>query len=231
FGVLSDGRLGRDALHEAAGTGLWIGRPVEVPGSHPVELEIGPDFGSALVEWPVDHVAKVLTFYHPDDDPASRREEETLLTRLFAACRANGLELLVELIPSRSGPVADETTAAIMARMYDIGIRPDWWKLEPMHSDDAWAACCDTIRKQDPWCRGIVVLGLDAPEDMLAQSFAKAARHPLVKGFAIGRTIFAEAARQWLTGAIDDTTAVDKMVGNYQRLCTLWDKARGEEDA
>ena len=47
YGVLCDSRLGRDALFQAAGTGLWIGRPVEWPGSRPLTLEpeLGPDFG------------------------------------------------------------------------------------------------------------------------------------------------------------------------------------------
>ncbi|MFC4480337.1 2-deoxy-5-keto-D-gluconate 6-phosphate aldolase domain-containing protein, partial [Flavobacterium chungangensis] len=35
YGILCDARLGREALHAAAGTGLWIGRPVERPGSRP----------------------------------------------------------------------------------------------------------------------------------------------------------------------------------------------------
>ncbi len=35
YGLLCDGRLGRDALYAAAGTGLWIGRPVEDPGHPP----------------------------------------------------------------------------------------------------------------------------------------------------------------------------------------------------
>jgi 5-dehydro-2-deoxygluconokinase len=39
FGVLCDNRLGKSALHQAAGQGLWIGRPVEWPGSRPLTLE------------------------------------------------------------------------------------------------------------------------------------------------------------------------------------------------
>ena len=39
YGILCDGRLGRDALYAAAGTGLWIGRPVEYPGTRPLRLE------------------------------------------------------------------------------------------------------------------------------------------------------------------------------------------------
>ena len=53
YGILCDPRLGRDALYAAAGSGLWIGRPVELPGSRPLQLEIGPDIGSKLAEGPV----------------------------------------------------------------------------------------------------------------------------------------------------------------------------------
>jgi 5-dehydro-2-deoxygluconokinase len=64
YGLLCDGRLGRDALYQTAGTGLWVGRPVEWPGSRPLQLEpeIGADFGG-LNEWPLQHVVKVLCFY------------------------------------------------------------------------------------------------------------------------------------------------------------------------
>ncbi|MCB2138115.1 MAG: DUF2090 domain-containing protein, partial [Rhodobacteraceae bacterium] len=76
-GILCDGRLGRSALYRAAGTGLWIGRPVEWPGSRPLVLEpeIGPDYGG-LSEWPLGHVVKALCFCHPDDDPAMQAEQE-----------------------------------------------------------------------------------------------------------------------------------------------------------
>ena len=59
------------------------------------------------------------------------------------------------------------TTAAVIERFYAIGVFPDWWKLEPMASDAAWQNACAAIEAHDPHCRGIVVLGLDAPfEDL-----------------------------------------------------------------
>ena len=64
------------------------------------------------------------------------------------------------------------------------------------------------IKGHDPHVRGIVVLGLDAPEAELMACFEEAARHDLVKGFAVGRTIYSEAARAWLAGTIDDMGAV-----------------------
>jgi 5-dehydro-2-deoxygluconokinase len=73
-----------------------------------------------------------------------------------------------------------------------------------------------------------VVLGLEAPEAELAASFALAAREPLVKGFAVGRTIFAGAARGWLAGRLSDAEARAEMVAVYRGLCQAWDSARGE---
>ncbi len=228
-GILCDSRLGRQALYSAAGTGLWIARPVEWPGSRPLTLEpeIGPDYGG-LSEWPLDHVVKVLCFYHPGDTAEMKAGQEAVVTRLFHAARRNRLELLLEIIPSKVGPVTDSTSAEVIRRFYDIGVFPDWWKLEPFATDAAWTNACAAITQNDPYTRGVVVLGLDAAESALAASLALAARHDLVKGFAVGRTIFADAARAWLGGQITDAVAVTMMAERYQRLCSIWDGARGQ---
>lgn len=227
YGILCDERLGRDALYRAAGTGLWIGRPVERPGSRPLRLEpeIGPDFGG-LVEWPRSHVVKVLCFCHPDDDAAMWADQEDTVRCLFHAARRNRLEFLLEVIPSKVGAVAENTTAEIIRRLYGVGVYPDWWKLEPMTSDAAWTETCAAITENDPHTRGIVVLGLAAEEDALKASFETAARHSLVKGFAVGRTIFAEAAKGYMAGTLSAEDAVARMAENYARLAEYWDTAR-----
>ena len=227
YGILCDGRLGRDALYRAAGSGLWIGRPTEWPGSRPLKLE--PDLGAdcgGLVEWPVEHVVKLLCFYHPDDTAEMKAEQEATVQRLFTAARRNRLEFLLEIIPSKAGPVDDETTARVIQRFYDIGVYPDWWKLEPMKTRAAWANACEAITRNDPYTRGIVVLGLDAPAEELESSLAIAAGFDLVKGFAVGRTIFGEAARKWLNGKITDQEAIAEMVARYKNLCDVWDRVR-----
>ena len=227
YGLLCDSRLGRSALHRASGNGLWIGRPVEWPGSRPLTLEpeIGADFGG-LSEWALEDVVKVLCFCHPDDAMEMRAKQEDVVQRLFQACRRNRLEMLLEVIPSKVGPVDDHTTARLINRFYDIGIYPDWWKLEPMQTDAAWTSTCHAIAKRDNHVQGIVVLGLGQSEAELASSFKLAARHPLVKGFAVGRTIHGDVSRDWMAGRIDDATAVATMAANFRRLCTYWDDAR-----
>jgi 5-dehydro-2-deoxygluconokinase len=125
-----------------------------------------------------------------------------------------------------AGPVDDGTTAAIIQRFYDLGVLPDWWKLEPMQSAHAWAETCAAITRNDVDTRGIVVLGLGESEERLADSFAMAARFPLVKGFAVGRTIFQTAARRYFAGTLSAEQAVADMAANFDRLCKIWDKAR-----
>ena len=226
YGILCDGRLGQDALFEAAGSDLWIGRPVELPGSRPIQLEIGEDYGSALAEWPKEHVVKLLVFCHPDDEAEMQTAQEQTVLRLAKAARANHLEFLLEIIPSKVGPVGDDTVATLINRFYALGIFPDWWKLEPMLNEAAWTKTCAAVSAHDPYCRGIVILGLDAPFEMLAASFKVAAQFPLVKGFAVGRSVFSYAAKYWLSGAISDGEAIQNMAEKYATLCDAWDKAR-----
>jgi len=227
YGILCDDRLGRDALHAAADTNLWIGRPVELPGSRPLETEpeLGPDLGG-LAEWPVGHVVKVLCHCHPDDPADLWAAQEETVRRLFYMSRRNRLEFLLEVVASKTGPVADDTTARIIERFYGCGIHPDWWKLEPARTEAAWAATTDAIERHDRNTRGILVLGLAADEASLAQSFAVAARFALVKGFAVGRTIFADAAARHIAGTADADAVVAEMAGKFARLCGIWDEAR-----
>ena len=227
YGILCDGRLGRDALHRAAGSGLWIGRPTEWPGSRPLELEpeLGPDCGG-LVEWPVENVVKLLCFYHPDDSDDVKAQQEATVKRLFTAARRNRLEFLLEIIPSKVAPVDDMSTAKVIERFYEIGVYPDWWKLEPLKTTEAWRNACEAITRNDPHTRGIVVLGLDAPAEELEASLKVAADFDLVKGFAIGRTILGDVARQWLANKISDAEAIAEMAKRYRGFCDLWDRLR-----
>ena len=165
YGILCDHRIGKSALYAASGSGLWIGRPAEWPGSRPLVLEpeLGADFGG-LGQWARENVVKVLCFCHPDDDAATRAGQEATVKRLFEAARRQRLEFLLEVIPSKVGPVDDTTTATLIAQFYAIGVYPDWWKLEPMKTQAGWQNAIAAIEAHDRHTRGIVVLGLDAPE-------------------------------------------------------------------
>ena len=226
FGVLLDGRFGMRGLEAAADHPYWIGRPIELPGSCPLEFEASADVATELATWPPNHVVKCLAFYHPDDAVDLRERQERQLLRLQDACLKTGHELLVEIIASKNGPIDDQTISRAIQRLYDLGMKPDWWKLEPNDSHGAWAATERTILANDPLCRGVVLLGLSTPEAELIATFRAAAAAPIVKGFAVGRTIFADAARDWLAGRVDDEAAIADLSRRFSVLVEAWRAAK-----
>ncbi|WP_376702333.1 5-dehydro-2-deoxygluconokinase [Mesorhizobium sp. ISC25] len=232
YGMLLDEKYGREAMFEFAHHSFaWLGRPVELPGSRPLRFEFSQDIGSQLTEWPVDHCIKCLCFYHPDDPAELKAEQQQKLRALFEAARKVGRELLVEIIAGKHGKLDDMTIPRALEELYALGIKPDWWKLEPQASAGAWAKIEAVIVKHDPWCRGIVLLGLEAPQDELEAAFAATAKAPIVKGFAVGRTIFINAAEQWLAGKMSDDEAVADMAARFERLTEAWLAARGRKAA
>lgn len=223
FGILLDDKYAREAIFDASKAGLWIAKPIELPGSRPLRFEFSDDFGSRLIDWPVDQTIKVLCFYHPDDPKDLKTEQIARLTAAYDAARKLGRELLIEIIASKSGPLTQTTIANVLTELYDSGLKPDWWKLEPQTSPTAWENIDAVIEARDPLCRGVVLLGLDAPNAELAESFAAARNARTVRGFAVGRTIFADAARAWFAGDIDDEGATALMAKNFAALVAIWD--------
>jgi 5-dehydro-2-deoxygluconokinase len=229
YGMLLDGKYGREALFRAADHNFWIGRPVEEPGSRPLDFEFGGSLGAKLIEWPIGHTIKCLCFYHPDDSEEMKARQERELSRLYDAARTIGRELLIEIIAGKHGPVDENSIARVLERLYSLGIKPDWWKLEGQETPEAWSHIARVVDAADPLCRGVILLGLEAPEEDLARAFKIARSCELVKGFAVGRTIFVEPAQEWFSGKIGDAEATERMAATFGRLCALWrDSKHGE---
>ncbi|QSN60431.1 5-dehydro-2-deoxygluconokinase [Caballeronia sp. M1242] len=230
IGVLIDDRYGQDALNAATGRGWWIGRPVELPGSMPLVFDHGRSVGTTLVEWPREHVVKCLVHYHPDHPHDVRLEQEAQLRALYDAVQASGHELLLEVIVPKNGPpVADDTVYRALKRLYNLQLYPEWWKLEPM-SAAQWQAVDGLIAERDPYCRGVVLLGLSAGVDQLRDGFNQAASSKTCKGFTVGRTIFHEPSHAWLAGEISDDELIARVRRTFETLIAAWRDARASQD-
>ncbi len=224
-GVIIDDRHGADALAHVTGSGWWIGRPVELPGSRPLAFEAGDNVGLALRAWPAEHVVKCLVALHPEDDEPMAAAQLDTLDNLARACRATGHELLVEVIPPREMRCDTRTLAQAMQQIYARGVRPDWWKLPPPPDSATWQQIDAAIQQHDPHCRGVLLLGLEASEASLAEAFRAAAGQRWCKGFAVGRSLFAQAAEGWFSGVLGDDDAIADVAQRYQRLIGLWCEA------
>ena len=220
-GVLVDDTYGQDALNDVTGRDWWVARPVELPSSRPLELEGGRSIGSRLKNWPKEHIVKCLVFFHPEDKLNLRLEQERQVVELYKACCASGHELLLEIIPPSDMEKNDKTVVLAMQRFYNIGVQPDWWKL-PAPSANAWRDISTLIAKRSPHCRGVILLGLDAPLSELEQAFKVSADFDICKGFAVGRSIFSAPSKAWLSNTIDDAEFIAQVKSNYLRLVNAW---------
>ncbi|CAM8631341.1 iolC 5-dehydro-2-deoxygluconokinase [Comamonadaceae bacterium] len=231
MGVLIDGSsYGAEALASATGRGWWVGRPVELPGSRPLRFDGTRSIGSALIHWPTEQVVKCLVHYHPDDAFALRLEQEQKVLELWEATRQSGNELLLEIIcPPSMTPAGTQDAAVLRAvkRFYNIGVKPEWWKLAPMQTE-GWAALSQLVNERDPHCRGAVILGLNQPLQVLADSFAQAT-NPLVKGFMVGRSLWVSASQRWLANQIDDATLIAEVATNFSQLVQAWRTRHGKQ--
>jgi 5-dehydro-2-deoxygluconokinase len=166
--------------------------------------------------------------FHPDDVIENRLEQEAQIKALYDAVQASGHELLLEIIPPKSLPRDPDTVQRALKRLYNLGIYPEWWKLEPMDAAQ-WHAIDALIAERDPYCRGVVLLGLNASADVLAAGFRDAAASATCRGFAVGRTIFQEPARKWLAGASDEAALRDAIRANFEGLIDAWQNVRRAE--
>ena len=229
FGILLDGQYGDDALAAMGDYPYWIGRPIEASGELPLNFVGGDAVATEINTWPLTQTVKCLVNYRMSDPVDRRERQERQLLRLFDACRKTRHELLVEIITSENGSRDPGAITATIERLYDIGIYPDWWKLEAAGTDAEFEQISTVINENDPWCRGIVLLGLAAPMDELLASFRMAATHGLVKGFAVGRSIWHDAAQSWLAGETGDDQFVASVRERFLTLVNAWAEARTTE--
>ena len=174
-GVLIDDVYGDQALGELTGSGTWISRAVEVAKSRPVEFVGGPNPAATIRAWPEEHVVKCNLYMHPDDDEGTRGIQERRVLQLQDACVKNDRRLLLEVQASPGTHYDENSMVELLERFYEIGVRPDWWKVPPNAEPEVWQRIGDVVREHDPYCAGVLVLGQALEEAKLGEFFAVAA--------------------------------------------------------
>ena len=119
-----------------------------------------------------------------------------------------------------------EQIVELIKRFYELGIFPDWWKIEPVKDKNFWKMTCEFVNSNDPYTNGVVVLGKDTDQEHMIDVFNATQKEKLVKGFAIGRTIFSEAAKKWLNDEISNDYAKDIMSNKLKKLIKIWENSR-----
>ena len=227
MGIFADETWGQDVLNDATGYGgndgenIWVSRPMEQPKSYPIEFERGDDVGSQLKNWPKEQVVKLLFFYHPDADSQINKKQLKRVQLLWQGVYQSGHELLLEIIHPDGFSPTDDSIARAMQDVYDLGIKPDWWKLPQLNTTE-WDNVSAVIDNNAPHCRGVLILGLDRPIEQLADGFKQSAGQKWCKGFAVGRTISSHPIRQWFAGDIDEAQFIQAIADNYSAIINVW---------
>jgi 5-dehydro-2-deoxygluconokinase len=194
------------ALRTAQRGRLWIAQAVEVAGERPLEFAPGPSLAARLLELPTGITVSCRCELRADDEPPMHAAQERNLQRLAAACRAQGRELLLEI----GGPASPAT----VARLYEIGIRPDWWALGALDDEGgALEASAQQVSAQDDYCHGV-----------LTSSAAVAS--PIVRGSIAGGSMFAHIATAWLAGRASDESLIREIADLFQAQIAAWLQAR-----
>jgi 5-dehydro-2-deoxygluconokinase len=217
FGVSFEGIPGAAALWQAARSRLWVARAVHRPQS-------ADDLAVQLIEWPIEVTVHCRCRYHRDDPHDVREASERSLQRVAALCRAHSRELLLEIDTGEPGARDAHAAAQALSRIYALGIRPDWWLIEPQPNLQAWEQCVQVIAGNDRYCRGLLLGLTDTPQP--ATSLRVAAAIPLVRGFVAGGSMFGGVAAAWLAGRLPDEAALAQLMERYAALVEAWSAAR-----
>jgi len=224
FGVTLAATPGAPAWREVTRSALWIGRAVRRLGAPPLEAPCDGSLALQLTAWPIGISAHCRYEVHPEDACELSDAQERSLVEVAALCRAQGRELLVEIVTGGPGAGRADTVARALARIYALDVRPDWWLLEGHPDRKSWEPCARVISSNDGYCRG-VLLGLAAATEPAA-ALAVAAALPLVRGFVAGGSIVRDAAAEWLAGRLSDEAARAQVAERFRALADRWSAAR-----
>jgi 5-dehydro-2-deoxygluconokinase len=223
--LIDDIYVDPDVREAIADRGIWSARALELSGLAPVQFGGEGDVADFVRAWPRERVVKVLMVTSPGQDPAVQFANEERLARLSRVCRNLERDLLVEILPTPGHRNSADDVAAVMERWYDVGIMPAWWKLPAAGSEAGWERLDRVAQERDPGCRGFLLLGGGTTRDALGDSFRDAAAVRTVRGFALGRPLFHDAAEQWFSGG-SSAEAAAMILSRYDDAVALWRASR-----
>jgi myo-inositol catabolism protein IolC len=221
-GALVDLTYGEDVAREARAGGLSVAVPIEESGRAEFAFE-REDWATVVDEIDPTWV-KVLVRYNPGGDAAMNQRQRSTLASVSRSVRRTGRGLMFELlVPPEadqlervSGDVArydSEVRPELMARSIDellaASVEPDVWKIEgidrPEHCEEV-AAHARARGREHVRC---VVLGRGSDTAAVDGWLRAAAGVPGFAGFAIGRSIWWDAAHAYMVsrrGPVTDHT-------------------------
>jgi myo-inositol catabolism protein IolC len=228
--LLIDHEYGGQFVPEAQARGIRVAMPVEESGQAELHYLCGGHPDRIITAYRPDY-AKVLIRYNPAGDAAMNARQRGRLREFSGWLAGRPQQLMLELmVPPEDAQLAAvgldrgrfdrETRAALtvtaIGQIAGDGIRPPLWKIEGPESRDDAARIAEAVRSADPDA-GCLVLGRGADGAAVRRWLAIATATPGFTGFAVGRTIWWDALRDFVDGG-DRDAAVQAVAARYLDL-------------
>ncbi len=240
-GILVDGQYGPTVAREAKAGGYKLAMPVEKSGQAEFDFEYGDAFGEKIEEFDPDFT-KVLVRYNPDGDKALNARQTEKLRRLSEWLHEHHRKYLFELLvpaePAQLEQVGGsedrydtELRPELMMRaiheLQDGGVEADIWKIEGLDDRDECDRIAKLARREGRDHVSCVVLGRGASDAKVDEWLRAGSGVDGYSGFAIGRSIFAEAVKTYAADpdGFDRESAVDQIAHNYLRFIEVYEGA------
>jgi myo-inositol catabolism protein IolC len=238
-GILVDEEFGADILRDAAAHGNVTALSVEKSGSEEFEFEYGPAFAEHIRLFHPTF-AKVLVRYNPQGDAALNGRQTARLKELSDYCRRAGprfmFELLVPPTPAQMAGVQgnqqtydSDVRPGLMVQtlqtLQDAGVEPDVWKIEGLDRREDCERLVATARRGGRREVCCIVLGRGADESQVVTWLETAAAVTGFIGFAVGRTSFWDAVRDFEDQRATRQEAVSRIARRYLEWVAVFRRA------
>ena len=244
-GVLIDEQFGSDVPKLAKEHGLKLAMPVEKSGQKEFDFEYGEQFGEHIEANDPDF-NKVLVRLNPEGDAEMNERQLGRLKRLADWLHEHDRLFLFELlVPAEDhqlesvGGDTDRYDAELrpelmrrtIAELQDAGIEVDVWKIEGVDERADAEMLAEQTRRDGRDGVVCVLLGRGADDDKVDHWLRQAAPVDGFVGFAIGRSIWGDALKQFLAGSLEREAAADRIGSNYRRFVGVYQDAESAVSA
>jgi myo-inositol catabolism protein IolC len=239
-GVLVDEEFGASIAVRARKEGVPLAMPTEKSGQDEFEFEYGAEFGAHIEEFDPTF-AKVLVRYNPEGDATVNRRQTGQLGTLSRWLRKRERKFLFELLVPATTAQLDRfeghqreydkalrpsLVVEVIRAMQAADVEPDIWKIEGLDDRAACEAVVAQARSDGRDGVKCIVLGRGADEAQVIEWVKIGAAVDGFDGFAVGRTLWQDALKDYLAEKLTRDQTVDQISRRYLEVIAAY---RGAE--
>ncbi len=235
LGILVDEEFGEEIHREAS--------RMEVRNALSIERSGQSEFDFEYEDWK-DHIRNIQPYYAKalvrvtgENDNSVQNQR---LAELARFCADEGYHFLLEplVFPSDADlasvdgdkkrfdvELRPKRFAEAVEEFHNAGVHPDVWKIEGTETKEAMDICSQAVFNGGKPNTEIIILGRGESAEKVADWLRAGAQSHGVTGFAVGRTIFAEALKKLYAEEITEAEAIQEIADWYEHFIDVFEAA------